>query len=227
MKNQVIITKSLEAINNIDMNDVESLIGKYESFYGALPVERCIEKGYFSQEAHDFVNEHFEGEYAMFYDTYMQDYVYPAVIAQYIEDGETEEEAEEMAMEYGDDGAGIWMSIQHLFAEYVYDAMEEMDEEMAQVIGDSIEAITDNLVKCEEYCSGYEWSFTEYTDDYEVVYNVLATWNTSEDVVELCIDSDDYKQPDFFNGKVSPETVAQTILDVIKKISETKSEELV
>jgi len=89
----------------------------------------------YNQEAWDFVQEHMEELYQDFYIDYMQDYVYPEYIAAVAEEEgiSVEEAEEEYDLSDADDIQSIYFSIQHFFAENVYDAINNAPIEVEYV----------------------------------------------------------------------------------------------
>jgi hypothetical protein len=127
--------KVMEVINKLNMENFHKYSwGRFQGSQGAYNEKAMINDGVYSQAAWNFIQENMEEAYQEFYHDYMQDYIIPACVKEIQEEeGCTELEAYEWAMECADDLQSTYWSIQHLFAETVYEIWEETPVEVEYI----------------------------------------------------------------------------------------------
>ena len=165
MENQTIINKTMEVINNTDWNNFHNFSwGRYQGSQGAFSPEYVIDWNRYTQDNWDFVQEHLEETYQDIYMEYMNDYVIPEYAKEIQEEeGCTEDEAYEMAIENADGISSIYFSIQHYFAETVNEVMLNAIDEVKDEIIKAISDATDRPAYHEHNGDGYY--FEAYVSD--------------------------------------------------------------
>lgn len=140
MENQITNTEAIKnaviaKIKTFNMEEFgEHSWGLYEGSQGALSEKAMIKNGIYNQDAWNFIQKNMEGEYQEFYFEYMQEHIIPAYVKAVMEEEEiTEEEAYEEAYEEADELQSTYWSVQHFFAETVYDIWEETPVEVEYI----------------------------------------------------------------------------------------------